>query len=135
MYDMYKDIAEFRIVYIDEAHALDDLRPVRYAVDLGIKEHKNIGERCTTADMMMANEHITIPCIVDNMDNKVNAAYNAHPDRIFVVRKDGRLAVAGDHGPWGFKPALQKTKKWLEEYKKNGKEPGLPDSDNHAKKM
>lgn len=125
MYETYKDVAEFRIVYIGEAHAMDDRRPVQYAIDLGITEHKNLDQRCTTAEMMMKNERVTIPCIVDNMDNQVNEAYRAHPDRIYLVRKDGKLAVAADRGPWGFKPALQETEEWLAKYKKNGQEPEL----------
>jgi len=125
MYETYKDVAVFRIVYIGEAHALDDRRPVPYAVELGIKEHKNIEQRCTTAEMMMKNENVTIPCIIDNMDNQVDDAYKAHPDRIYLVRKDGRLAVAAKHGPWGFKPALAETEAWLKAYKETGSEPDI----------
>ena len=71
----------------------------------------------------MAEENVTIPCIIDNMDNKVNLAYNAHPDRLFLIRKDGTLAVAAGRGPKGFKPALEKANEWLEQYKKTGAEP------------
>jgi len=57
------------------------------------------------------------------LDNKVNASYLAWPDRIFLIRKDGKLAVAAKKGPRGFVPGLEKSKKWLAEYKKTGKEP------------
>jgi hypothetical protein len=125
MYEVYKDLVEFRIVYINEAHAADSDRPVEYAVDKGIKKHTNYTDRCYTADMMMAEENVTIPCLIDNMDNKVNVAYNAHPDRLFLVRKDGTLAVAAGRGPKGFKPALEKANKWLEQYKRTGAEPEI----------
>jgi hypothetical protein len=62
---------------------------------------------------LKAVENITIPCNIDNMDNKVNLVYNAHPDRLFLVRKDRRLAVAAGRDPWGFVPALEEANKWL----------------------
>ncbi len=117
MYQEYKDIAEFRIVYISEAHAIDDARPNRFAELKGIYEHKDYGQRCSTAEMMMLEENITIPCIIDDMDNNVSVAYKALPDRLYVVRKDGRLAIAAERGPRGLRPALEETWVWLAEYR------------------
>ena len=123
MYHDYKDIAEFRIVYISEAHAVDDRRPTEFARLKGIFEHTDLGERCSTAEMMMQEENITIPCIIDEMDNHVSDAYDALPDRIFVIRTDGTIAFAADRGPEGFEPALSKTWVWLVEYRETGEEP------------
>ena len=117
MYQSYRDIAEFRIIYIREAHAADSDWPVPYAEELGLYEHLNIEDRCVSAEKMLADENVTIPCVVDDMDNTVNLAYSAWPDRIFVVAADGKLVVAGDRGPRGFKPALEETAEWLSEYK------------------
>ncbi len=126
MYQEYKDIAEFRMVYINEAHASDGNWPVKYAKELGITEHDDYGERCTTAKMLFDDKKLTIPCLIDGMDNAVNKKYSAWPDRIFLVRTDGRLAVAAARGPWGFKPGLDASKKWLSEFKTTEKEPELP---------
>lgn len=128
MYQDYKDVAEFRMVYIKEAHAADGRRPVQYAKEKGITEHENYQERCTTAQLLIDDKVLTLPCLIDGMDDKVNQAYSASPDRIFVVRTDGKLAVAADRGPFGFKPGLQASVKWLKEFKKSGKEPPLPKS-------
>ena len=126
MYQEYKDVAEFRMVYINEAHASDGRRPVGYAKELGITEHDDYSERCTTAQMLIDDKSLTLPCVIDGMDNKVNKSYHAWPDRVFLIRKDGRLAVAADRGPWGFKPALDATSDWLASYKESGNEPELP---------
>jgi len=75
MYQEYKDIVEFRIVYISEAHAIDDPWPNPFAELKGIYEHKDYGQRCSTAEMMMQEENINIPCIIDDMDNNVGDAY------------------------------------------------------------
>ena len=126
MYQQYKDIVDFRLIYIKEAHASDSRRPVKYAKEKGITEHDDYKERCVTAELFFQEQSLTIPCLVDHMDDSVNSAFKAWPDRVFVVRKDGRLAVAASRGPWGFEPALLKAKDWLQEYKKSGKEPELP---------
>lgn len=130
MYKEYKDVAEFYIVYISEAHASDDERPVEYATELGIKEHKNFGERCMVATRLRTDKTLTIPCLVDGMDNAVDKAYKALPDRVYVVRKDGKLAVASKRGPRGFRPAITKTRAWLASYKETGREPDLALADN-----
>jgi hypothetical protein len=114
------------MVYITEAHAADGRRPVDYAKELNIFEHKEIGDRCETAERLFKDKELTIPCVIDGMENLVNKAYSAHPDRIFVVRSDGRLAVAGDRGPFGFEPAMNDARKWLEAFRKNEAEPELP---------
>ena len=121
MYQEYKDIAEFRIVYISEAHAIDDPRPNPFAELKGIFEAKTFGDRCITAELMMQEENITIPCIIDDMDNNVGVAYKALPDRLYVVGKDGRLAIAAERGPMGLRPALEETWVWLAKYRETGK--------------
>lgn len=77
------------------------------------------------ADKLFKDKALTIPCVIDGMDNLVNEASRAHPDRIFLVRTDGRLAVAGARGPWGFEPALQETRRWMTQLREAGTEPEL----------
>ena len=45
-----------------------------------------------------------MPALVDGMDNKVNRAYAAGPDRLYLVGRDGEIAYQSGRGPWGFKP-------------------------------
>jgi len=127
MYQDYKDVAEFRLIYIKEAHAADGRAPVFYAKELGITEHTDYGERCEVAERLFKEKKLTLPCLIDSMDDVANKAYRAFPDRVFLVRKDGRLAVAAKRGPWGFKPALEETEAWLKQYRETGEEPDLPD--------
>ena len=125
MYETYRDIAEFRIVYIHEAHAADSDWSNKLAESKNITEHKTYGQRCSTAQMLVDDEKLTIPTIIDGMDNATSEAYQAHPDRVYLVGKDGNLGVAGRRGPMGFKPGLQTVEKWLAEYKKTGTEPDI----------
>ncbi len=55
-----------------------------------------------------------MPCVVDTLDNQVDAAYAGWPERLFVVDADGKIAFAGKQGPWGYKPA--EVQRWLEEH-------------------
>jgi len=133
LYQTYKDIAGIYIVYISEAHASDDSWPVGYAKEMGIKEHTNFGERCAVAEKLVKDKKLTIPCLIDNMDNKAADAYQGWPDRVFLVRKDRRLAVAAARGPWGFKPGIKAAEKWLAEYKKTGEEPSISEAKQETK--
>lgn len=44
-----------------------------------------------------------MPVCVDDMDDTVAKAYNAMPDRLFILKADGTIGYRGDRGPRGFK--------------------------------
>ena len=51
------------------------------------------------------------------MDNSVNEAYSAFPDRIFAVDVGGKIAFVADQGPWGYAPAIKDVRKWFDKRK------------------
>lgn len=116
IYQKYKDFAEFRLVYIREAHALGTRRESPQAREYNIIDPSTYGERCLLASAFIDNEKLTIPTIVDDIENTVNDAYSAFPDRIFVVDTHGKIALVAERGPWGFKPGLEATAVWLAEF-------------------
>ena len=109
----YGDVAEFYVVYIIEANAADSDRPVPIPGEEPIYEPTSLVERKAVAKKCVAKLNLEVPCLVDGMDNAVGSAYDALPDRIFVVDTEGNIAVRSDHGPWGFKPGVDETAKWL----------------------
>jgi hypothetical protein len=113
------------VVYVREAHAADSSWPVDYATEQNITEPKSYEERCTVAERLVADGELTIPCLIDEMDNAVNDLYKGHPTRIFLIRKDGKLGVAGGPGPFGLVPSIDATQKWLKEYRQTGIEPQI----------
>ena len=133
MYQEYKDIAEFRLIYIREAHAADGDRPVEYAKQKEINQQETYTERCTTAKMLFEEKKLTIPCLIDSMDNKTNLAYSAQPDRVFLVETNGKLGVAGDRGPRGFAPGLKEVEKWLIEFRKSQRDSASDKATNSRK--
>lgn len=128
IYQTYKDIVAFRLIYLKEAHAADSDWPVPYATEQSINQPTTYGERCELAQKLVDEKQLTIPAIIESMANEVDGDYQAGSTRAFLVRKDGTLGVAGGRGPQGLMPAIQDIEKWLEEYRKTGKEPGLPEA-------
>lgn len=51
----------------------------------------------------MSRLAIKFPAVVGGMDNKVELAYAAWPDRLYLIGKNGRIAKSPP-GPVGFQP-------------------------------
>ena len=91
------------MVYIQEAHAIDSPSPMRNGPlvqePVTLEERLALAQQCTTA-LSLAR----IPTLVDLLDDRVGAAYQAWPDRLYLVGADGRIVYAGGPGPAGFRP-------------------------------
>ena len=61
-------------------------------------------ERMKVANTCVAKLKLPMPAVIDKIDNKVNDAYSGHPDRLYLVGKDGKVAFVGRRGPRGFRP-------------------------------
>jgi len=47
---------------------------------------------------------MSIPLVVDAVDDKVGNAYSGFPDRLYVIDREGKVAFKGGRGPFGYKP-------------------------------
>ncbi len=56
------------------------------------------------ARLCAARLGLTIPTLVDGMDNAAFEAFSAWPERIYLVDADGRVRYRGGPGPYEFKP-------------------------------
>lgn len=100
MHDKYKDDVQFFVIYCREAHAVDSARPARIAVEQPVSTE----ERRKVANDFLDEMDLDIPALLDNIDDKTGTDYAGHPDRLYLVGKDGKIAYAGDRGPRGFEP-------------------------------
>jgi hypothetical protein len=105
MYEEFKDRADFYVVYIAEAHTVDGWQTESNDLaDIRILQHRNLNERLACARLCAKSLDLTIPMLVDDMDNPAFEAYSAWPERIYVLQPDGRVGYVGGPGPFGFNP-------------------------------
>ena len=96
---------QFFVVYIKEAHAIDSRAPLGgegmpiVEDPISLEEREEVAETCMTK---LALE--PMPAIVDDMDNSAGGAYEAWPDRLYLIGRDGKIAYKGGPGPFGFAP-------------------------------
>lgn len=72
--------------------------------DFCIRQPTTFAERCAAARLVEERLDMSIPTLVDKMDDAASEAFAAWPERIYVVGVDGRIVYKGAPGPWGFKP-------------------------------
>ncbi len=96
---------EFFVVYTQEAHPEDGWQlDINVSEDVVFVQPKTADEREHVAESCMLKLDLSIPALVDDMDNTTDRAYAALPDRLYLIGKDGRIAFKGDPGPFGFRP-------------------------------
>lgn len=89
------------MIYCREAHAIDGERPMFNAI---VEEPVSTAERNQVAADFVEQLGIKMPTLLDKIDDKTGTDYAAHPDRLYLIGRDGRVAYAGGRGPSGFKP-------------------------------
>jgi hypothetical protein len=105
MYIDYRDDVAFLLVYIREAHPEDGWQMSANLRDEVIfKQPTEFSQRTTVAKSCQEGLDLSMPMVIDGMDNAVEQAYSSWPDRLYVVGIDGRIAYKGGPGPGGFNP-------------------------------
>ncbi len=96
---------QFFVVYIREAHALDSEWALGGNGAPIVEDPVSLSERREVAATCVgALDLAPIPALVDDVDDAVNIAYHAWPDRLYLIGRDGRVAFQGSMGPFGFLP-------------------------------
>ncbi|CAB1432558.1 unnamed protein product [Pleuronectes platessa] len=107
----YADIADFSVVYIEEAHPSDGW--VSTDAPFQIPKHRCLEDRLRAAQLLLS-EVPGSSVVVDNMDNSSNAAYGAYFERLYIVR-DERVVYQGGRGPEGYQ--ISGLRDWLQQYR------------------
>ena len=100
-----RDRANVAFVYIAEAHAVDEWQ-MESNVEEGVllHQHGTLEERFAAAREGVERLGLTMPVLVDGMDDAVSEAFAAWPERLYVAETGGRLAYVGGPGPFEFEP-------------------------------
>ena len=70
-------------------------------------------ERNQIATTCAVTLNLNIPILIDGIDDAAERAYNAWPERLYVLSKDGIVLYKGGKGPYGFNP--EELERFLEE--------------------
>jgi hypothetical protein len=91
-------------VYIREAHAANGWWPIRGKQAPDVSQPRSTAERCQVAQRCSTALEMTMPLLVDKIDDRVGHAYSGMPDRLYVIGVDGSVVYKGGRGPFGFRP-------------------------------
>ena len=100
LYSKYQERVEFFVVYIQEAHPTDGWQVDSNVQDeVYYRQHQSYDEREEVAQSCTIGLHISIPTLVEEMDNAIDEAYGAAPERLYLIGKNGRVLYHGGAGP------------------------------------
>ena len=105
IYHRFRDRVAFFVVYVQEAHPTDGWQ-VDSNVQEGVlyRQHQTFDEREAVANACSLDLRIPLPILIEEMDNGIDEAYGAAPERLYVIGADGRVAYQGGAGPHFFDP-------------------------------
>ena len=103
LYSQFKDRIEFFVVYVQEAHPTDGWQvESNIRDDVFYRQNQSLDEREEVAQSCTIGLHISIPTVIEEVDNAIDEAYGAAPERLYLSGKDGRVAYHGGAGPHFF---------------------------------
>lgn len=96
---------QFLAIYVREAHPTDGWRMASNDRDgVAFAQPKTAAERNAIAAVCCAKLNITMPLLVDDIDDRVGHLYSGMPDRLYLIDRAGTVVYKGGRGPFGFKP-------------------------------
>ena len=105
MYQAFRNRADLAFVYLAEAHADDEWQlPANVEEGAVLKQQTTLEERRQQARETVRRLGLSLPLLLDEMDNRANLAFAAWPERLVLVGADRRVVYPGNPGPWGFSP-------------------------------
>ena len=101
----YAGQVEFLAVYVREAHPTDGWRMTSNdRVGIVFGQPTKLQERVDVAEKCCQSLAMSMPLLVDEINDRVGHAYSCMPDRLYVIDRSGSVAYKGGRGPFGFKP-------------------------------
>lgn len=93
----------FFVVYIREAHPTDEwLVESNERDDVLYTQPTTLEERTAVASTCALRLDLTIPMLIDDVENSTDRQYYTLPDRLYFIGRDGRIVYRGLPGPFGF---------------------------------
>jgi len=104
MYRRYADRAEFLAVYVRETKPVNGNRTASNDwAGVLVRQPADRQERRAVANQCCTTLGVTMPMVVDEINDRVARAYSGIPDRFYVIDRQGRVAYKSGRGPYGLK--------------------------------
>ncbi len=88
------------MVYVQEAHPTYVWQlESNFKDEVFYRQHQSFDEREEAAQSCAISLHTSIPTLVEEMDNAIDEAYGAAPERLYLISKDGKILYHGGVGP------------------------------------
>jgi hypothetical protein len=72
-------------------------------VGITVPQPRTFTQRVDVAHRCCSALEMTMPLLVDTLDDRVGHAYSGMPDRLYLIDRAGRVVYKGGRGPFGFK--------------------------------
>lgn len=103
IYHQYRQHVAFFVIYVQEAHPTDGWQvDSNVAEGILFRQHQSYEERESVAATCRLDLGLALPVLVEEMDNAMDEAYGAAPERLYLVGIDGRVVYRGGAGPHFF---------------------------------
>ncbi len=73
-------------------------------VGIAFAQPRSTADRTAVAAKCCRSLEMSMPLLVDDVNDRVGHAYSGMPDRLYVIDRDGKVAYKGGRGPFGFNP-------------------------------
>jgi hypothetical protein len=101
----YGDRVQFLAIYVREAHPTDGWRmPSNDRAGVVFAQPTSRLDRIGVAEKCCQSLAMSMPLLVDDLNDRVGHLYSGMPDRMFIIDRSGKVAYKGGRGPFGFKP-------------------------------
>jgi len=113
MYSKYIDRVDFLIVYVSEAHAVDQWK---LGDKIKIYQHKTLNDRIVAAKSFKDENDIQLPVVVDSFpENQFDKEFACWPERGYIISQE-KLAYISKCDVNGSMDWEDGVEKWLQEY-------------------
>ena len=93
-------------MYVREAHPIDGWRmESNDRVGVSVAQPKSNLQRAEVATQCHDLLEMSMPVLVDGIDDRVGRAYSGMPDRLYIIDREGKVAFKSGRGPFWFNPA------------------------------
>lgn len=110
--ETYKDKVHFYIVYIREAHPTDGWSIPNNQFQ--VKSPRSLDERQAIAKKFAEKLEVSMPILVDSIDDEVSKSYSCWPNRMCIIGADGKIVDKGTAGPNGVATSARRAAEVLD---------------------